>query len=86
MCLLVCVCVSVRVDTSTALENGEQEAHGVQKPGKPYPTIPSAVYLVIFHPPITALFLVFQPPPFPHVGCLWARALVVLLLCFQRRT
>lgn len=39
---LFCCCVYVCVDTGTALENGEQEAHGVQKPGKIYSTIPSA--------------------------------------------
>lgn len=37
MCLLVCA------DSGTALENGEQESHGVQKPGKAllqFPTLP----------------------------------------------
>ena len=53
MCLLVfvCVCVCVCVDTGTALENGEQEAHGVQKPGKTNPWIHSAICsgcLVVF--------------------------------------
>lgn len=42
--MFACFCVCVCVDTGTALENGEQEAHGVQKPGKTYPTIPSAVF------------------------------------------
>lgn len=41
--VFVCVCVYVCADMGTTLENGEQEAHGVQKPGKKYPTIPSAV-------------------------------------------
>lgn len=34
-CFCVCaVCVCICVDTGTALENGEQEVHGAEKPGK----------------------------------------------------
>lgn len=36
------VCLFVCADLDNSLENGEQESHGVQKPGKRHPTIPSA--------------------------------------------
>lgn len=38
MYLLVCA------DSGAALENGEQETHGVQKPGKIHPTIFDAAH------------------------------------------
>lgn len=44
-CFCVFVCVNVCADAGAALENGEQEVHGVQKPGKIFPTISSAAIL-----------------------------------------